>query len=106
MDKLAATATNRGSYVVICTFDENGTAVTPTSVAWYLYDFLGDIVNGRSAVTETASALVNIVLAGADLTLTGTEEEKRLLTVSAMYNSATYGNNMVIRKTFVFKVEK
>lgn len=104
MDKLAKPATNGGTYIVTCNFDENGTAVTPKSVAWTLMDYLGDVVNGRSAVVETPAATVYIICHGADITLSGTDNEMRLLTVSAMYDSDTYGDDLVLRKTFQFKV--
>ena len=83
-----------GSCVVVATYtDEDGSAVTPSSVTWTLHDEAGKVVNSRSGVSETPGTSNNILLSGADVTCTTGQNERRRLTVSIVYDSS-YGSDI------------
>ena len=80
--------------VTVAFFDENNTAVTPTSAKWTLTDGLGVVVNGRTAqAISVLSTAVTIVLDAGDIDYTTSASKRRVLTVTALYNS-TLGSNL------------
>lgn len=106
-----------GIRVISCSFtDEDGTAVTPDSVAWTLTKrpkYVGDtatVINSREDVSETPSTTVNIVLSGDDLALLTAEVDdneafvERELLVKFVYDS-TYGNNLPGRARYIFRID-
>ena len=80
--------------VTVAFFDENNVAAVPTSITWTLTDGLGVVVNGRTAqnITSLASS-VTIVLDAEDIDYTTSASKRRVLTVTALYNS-TLGPNL------------
>lgn len=102
---LTTEAVERSTYVVDLTFtDENGDAVTPTAVTWTLTDELGNVVNGRDAVSATAAATVTVVLSGLDLAVGGdlVGVWRRLL-VEATYTS-DLGAGLPLKDEIRFKI--
>lgn len=68
--------------------DENGDAVTPTSVTWTLSDSRGTVVNSREDVEETPGTSITVVLSGDDTALDAAYfGTLRKLTVKAIYDS-------------------
>ena len=83
-----------GSCVIVATYtDEDGSSVTPSSVTWSLKDDRDRVVNSRTAVSETPGTSNNILLSGADVTCTTNKNERRLLTISIVYDSS-YGTDI------------
>jgi hypothetical protein len=79
-----------GNAVVIpCSFfDENGNAMTPTSIIWSLSDDNGNIVNFRlDQKIAVPAPSVNIVLSGNDVMRMVFDDLIRFLKVSGTYNS-------------------
>lgn len=81
------TAANEEStfFVTLEFLDENGNAITPTSIQWSLRNSAGVIVNGREDQAETAAQSVTITLKGDDLKYS--EGAQRFLTVEAVYGA-------------------
>lgn len=91
----------------ICTAaftDADGTAVTPNTVQWSLTNATGLIINSRDDVSITPGETVSIVLSGADILETDGLERK--LTVEAVYNSITYGNNLPLVEQATFYINE
>jgi len=100
---LTVSAVEESTYIVSAAFtDEDGTAVTPSTVTWTLTDMDGTIINSREDVSETPASTVYIVLTGDDLAVTGTRT--RTVTVSATYDS-TYGTGLSLKAAAVFNLE-
>ncbi len=86
--------------------DGDGGAISAVvSSAWSLVDADGAIINGREgeALSISASA-ATVVLTDADLALAGVVEAERRVTVSVVYNSATYGDGIRLTAEFAFLV--
>lgn len=104
---LTAKAVESSTYVITAAFfDEDDSAVTPTSATWTLTDDLGNVVNDREDVAiSPLSASVDIVLTGDDLLLPASAGLiGRVLTVSALYNSAL-GTGLSLAAKIRFVVE-
>jgi hypothetical protein len=97
-------ATNKGTYIVTGTFlDEDGNAVTPQTLNWSLTDDNGKVINNRSAVAVAVPSTSNsIVLTNNDINVTG--GTKRVFTFDGTYNSATYGNGLILRGQATFEI--
>lgn len=82
-----AEANEESTFFVTCTFkDEDGNAVTPSSIVWSLRNGAGNIINGRdSQVISSLASVVVITLTGDDLDR-GTGPE-RYLTIEAVYGA-------------------
>ncbi len=82
-------AVSKSTFAVAVAFtDDSGAAVVPSSITWTLTDALGNIINGRNAVTvPTPAAAISIVLSGEDIDYATSASKRRVLTVSALYNS-------------------
>lgn len=92
---LTPVAKQGGTYTVQVDFtDQDGVAVIPKSITWTLKDSSGTVVNGRSEVSIGVASTVYITLSGLDLPVNTHELEELTLTVNAVYDSATYGNNL------------
>ena len=83
-------AREKSTYTVtVSFFDENGTALAPTTAVWTLSKLDGTIVNSRENVSIASPGTEEvIVLTGSDLAIIdGDELEARALTVLATYSS-------------------
>ena len=86
--------------------DEEGEAVSPTSVTWTLTNRAGVVINNRQDVPATPGSAVDILLKGDDLALlpgeiNGTEE--RVILVEAVYSSSA-GTDLPLRDQSVFEI--
>jgi hypothetical protein len=101
--KMAVEAAEQSTYVLAVAFlDADGTAVTPTSATWTLYSAdRTTVVNSREDVVLTGDY---IVLTGDDLALPNSGQANRYILVKALYNSATFGNDLTFRSEIQFKI--
>ena len=98
------TAKNASTYIVIADFtDEAGTAVTPTSVKYSLTDSNGKIINSKDDIVVSPDSSISIVLSGDDLLVT--DGLIRLVTIEAVYNSATYGADLPLSDQGKFTID-
>jgi hypothetical protein len=88
---LTTKADEASTYVVRATYyDDNNSAVTPTSVTWTLTDGDGNVVNSRQDISIVAPSTYNdIVLGATDLRCHSTKDETRNLIVEYIYTSTT-----------------
>lgn len=103
---LTTNANEQSTYVITYTFkDETGATITPNSgLTWTLTDTKGNVVNSRSGVGITAASTVNIVLSGADLSVSSAYATKtRKLLITGTYNSSL-GNNLPYKDEITFTV--
>lgn len=102
--KLAEPAIEQSTYIIQISFkDEAGEPVVPKAAAWTLADKTGTAINSRSDVAiSSLAATVTIVLTGNDLAMT--TDKDRYVLVEAVYDSATYGNDLNLREEFQFKI--
>ena len=84
--------------------DEDGNAVTPSSITWTLTDINGTIINSRDAVPITPATSVNIVLSGDDLALDAGVSDTRIVTVEWVYTSS-YGTGLPGKDQAKFSIE-
>lgn len=102
--ELTVSAVEESTYVVVAAFtDEEGAAVTPSSVAWTLTDATGNVINSRNSVSATPGTSINIVLSGDDLAI-GTNGTSRRVTVQATYNSGL-GTGLPLKAECYFSIE-
>ena len=100
---LTVTAVEESTYIITATFiNEDGDALTPTSVVWTLSDIDGTVINGRENVSITPDTAVDIVLTGRDLVVSGSRS--RVVTVQATYDS-TYGSALKLKSSATFDIE-
>jgi hypothetical protein len=83
--------------------DEDGAAVTPSSITWTLTDHNGNVINNREDVSATPGETVTILLSGDDLAI-GSNGRVRVLTVEALYNS-TLGNDLPLKEEIYFSIK-
>jgi len=100
MELLTDTANEEGSFVVIATLSG-----TPLTVNWKMTDGRGNVVNSRTAETETPATTINIVLSGDDLALPDSNDTTRVVTVWGTYNSVTYGNGLYYTDEVSFDIQ-
>lgn len=107
--KLAKLADEQGAYGITCTFKANNVAVDAASIvslAWWLTDLSGVVVNSRSNVTVSSIANpYTVVLTGADLQIFDKDApvEGRILTLKGTYNS-TLGDGLAFTAAVLFDV--
>lgn len=104
---MTTVAEERSTLIMKCTFAEpTGTTVTPISAVYTWADENGTVINGRSSVSMTLASVSNIVLTGTDLQITESfpADVYRFLTVSATYDSDTYGTGLHLRDQARIKV--
>lgn len=97
-------AVEESTYVVTVSFtNAAGTAVTPSSASWSLFDKDGDVVNSRSAVAiSSLDTSVDIVLSGDDLQIAVGKTRKLL--VQAVYSSDE-GSNLPLNDQMTFQIQ-
>jgi hypothetical protein len=85
----------QGVFLVTKSFtDVAGDAVTPTAITYDLSDEYGNIINSKEDVVVTPLATsATIILSGADFN--PEESRTRIITVTAIYDSVTYGNGLI-----------
>jgi hypothetical protein len=100
-------AVEKSTFVVTAAFaDEDGAAVTPSSITWRLESDSGATINSRSAVVVTSpAASINIVLSGDDLSLINQENDSeiRRLIIIAFYTSSL-GAGLPLSDSYEFRV--
>lgn len=97
------TAKNESTYIVLADFtDEDGAAVVPNSVTFSLTNAAGTIINSRDDVSVTPAASIAIVLSGADIDRE--DGADRIVTIEALYNSATYGSDLPLNDQGKFTI--
>lgn len=79
---------------------------TPLTIKWKLTDWTGNVINSRSAVSVTPATTFNVVLNDLDLAVGDRNMLKRLITVTATYNSTTYGNGLTQTKQIGFYIDE
>jgi len=95
---------NEGSsfYPTIYFWDEEGAAMTPTTLYWSLTDMNGNVINSRSAVNVAAPGTsLTIALGSADLVVLGNDIASRLITTYGTFTSGTHGAG----QTFLFQAK-
>jgi hypothetical protein len=98
-------AKNGSTYIVLADFtDEVDVAVVPNTIQWSLTDINGTIINNRDDVSVTPASSISIVLEGDDILVTDGLE--RLITIEAVYNSATYGNDLPLVDQAKFTIDE
>lgn len=106
--KLTTHAQEEGTYVVTVSLtDSTGTAITPNSFSWSLYNMDGDIINSRDSVSiSSPTSSEDIVLSGDDLIIENEDlgVEKRVLKIFGDYDSSV-GNNLPIQEEITFFVD-
>lgn len=101
---LSPVAKNNSTYIVLADFtDEDGNAVVPNTIQYSLTDQNGKIINSRDDVSVTPASSISIVLSGDDILVT--DGLTRLVTIEAVYNSATYGNNLPLVDQAQFTID-
>lgn len=89
--------------IVVAFTDTDGTAVTPSSATWSLYNPSQQIVNGREdEVISPLSTSVTIVLSGNDVLYS--DGANRRLVVTYTYDSSTLGNGVTDNKEITFNI--
>lgn len=103
MIKINKLAKDGSSATFACTlYDEDGTSVTPSAVAWTLSDASGTVVNSRDDVAGTPGDPTYITLVTADLK--HSDGANRDLVVKCTYNS-TYGVGLIANESIRFSIE-
>ena len=103
MTKLTITATDEGTYIVKASFSDDIGAFIPTSIKWSLSDLSGSVINSRYEVVISPAANIVIVLAGDDIN--NNDGKDRVFTLEALYDSAEYGNNRVVKTQAFFTID-
>ena len=103
---LTTRAQEESSYTITAAFtDEDGSAVTPSSVTWTLTDTYGNVINSRSGVSVTPGTSVDITLSGDDLAISESGDFiNRILTVEAVYDSS-YGTDLPLKDSATFQID-
>jgi len=99
----------KSSYVFVAAYkDPDEAEVTPATSVWTLTDLSGNVINSRQDVDLSPMATShNIVLSGDDLAIqSAADDGRRILTVEATYNSATYGNGLGLNLEVHFQIDK
>jgi len=106
MEVLTTNAKEEGAYTITATYtDEDGDAMTPNSVNWKLTDTAGNVINSRSAETETPGTSNDITLSGDDLAVTYRGDVKRILTIWGTYDSS-YGTDLKYSDEVGFNIDE
>ena len=108
MEILAQKAEEEGTYTVKNVFtDEDGSALTPTTLNWTLTNTAGTVINSRTSVSvSTPSSTEYIGMTGDDLVITENEAEVlRILTLQGTYTSTYAGAGAKFKKVVGFWVK-
>ena len=85
--------------------DEAGAGIVVDSFKWTLSDMDGNVLNGRSSVSATATGTtVSVVLSGTDLSIVSGQTNERLFTVVWTYSSS-YGTNLPANDQAIFVID-
>lgn len=104
MQIISTTAKNGSTYIVQADFtDEDGAAVVPNTIQYSLTDQNGKIINSRDDVSVTPASSISIVLSGDDILVS--DGLTRLVTIEAVYNSATHGNDLPLVDQAKFTID-
>ena len=104
--RLGQKCPERSAYPIhIELYDEAGDALTPNSIRWTHYDKAGDVVNSKTQVSITAADSFNIVLNATDTAVTTAGDLVRHVNLECSYNSATYGNNLILNRLIEYEIE-
>lgn len=103
--ELTTQAVEESTFVVTAAFtDAAGTAVTPKSATWSLFDKDGNAVNSRADVTiSPLASSVDIVLSGDDLQIA--DGKTRKLTIKAVYDSDE-GTDLPLNDELTFQIQR
>ena len=104
--KLDSKAIERGTFAVTMSFtDDEGIAVSPTTLTWTLTDLNGTIINDRKDVVVAApSSEETITLQGDDLVISDRSAPERILLVKGTYTSGL-GVDLPLRDSVIFVIE-
>ena len=104
--KLTTEAPEEGTYSIIVGFtDEDGDAMSPTTLSWSLVNMFGNVINERELVSiDAPSSSETIVLYGDDLALSGIDRRRRL-TLIGTYDS-TYGSDLPLTAECEFRISQ
>lgn len=102
-------AKEEGTFVVTAEFtDEDGAAMTPTTIVWSLVDDDGQVINNLDQESITPGESVDIVLSGDDLQILASETDqdyvRRVVVIEATYSSS-YGSGLALKEQVGFVLE-
>ncbi len=106
--RLTTQAVEQSSFIITADFtDEDGSPMTPVSLAWTLTNAAGAVINGREDVeVSSLSSQVNIALSGDDLALSeGEKIGARILTLEGTYSSTITGGTLPIKDSVHFRIK-
>jgi len=105
---LTQVARKKSTYAISGAFtDDDGSAVTPTSLNWSLSTTGGTIINSRSDVSVSSPAVsTTVVLSGSDLALRTGESGlvRRRFTFKGTYNSSL-GSGLLLKDECEFQLQ-
>ena len=99
-------ATEESTFPIEVSFtDDAGDPVIPNVITWHLTDRDGTVINSREDVNVAIpAATITVVLQGDDLVLDDSDNNLRILTIEATYNS-TLGNDLPFKEEFRFYID-
>ena len=105
--KLDEKAVESGTYAVTMAFtDDDGIAVSPSTLLWTLTDLNGTVMNSRENVEiSSPSTTATITLSGDDLKIINRAAPERILLVHGTYSS-DLGVGLPIRESVIFVIEE
>jgi hypothetical protein len=106
--ELTLRADEKSTYIITADFtDEDDAEVTPTYVKWKLTTGAGVVVNDLEDQEPVSASSINIVLSGDDLQVLarGQGGKTRILTIEAIYDSITYGNDLPLNGSAEFTID-
>ena len=95
ISELTPCVDNEGSYYLTLAYTDDDGAFTPTTVTWTLSTQAGVVINSRRDVSIATPSTSNIVVLTDD-DITKENGKNLLFTSYVTYNSATYGNGLVV----------
>lgn len=102
---LTTHAVEESTFIITASFtDEDGNAVTPSTLKWTLTDDAGNVINSREDVSIAPASSVDIVLSGDDLALSGYGPAFRILTIEGTYSSDA-GSDLPLKDSVKFVVD-
>ena len=85
--------------------DSAGVLVTPKEAYWSLVDSKGAVVNDRTKVDLILATTYKVSLSGSDTTIFETNKVKRTFVITALYDSATDGNDQTMKGRRCFEIQ-
>lgn len=100
---LSPEAKQGSTYIVLASFtDEAGDPVVPNSILWSLTDTNGTVINSRKDIEVPPDSSISIVLSADDID--DNNGAYFIVTITAEYNSSTYGSNLPLIDQGKFKI--